>query len=102
MTKTELIAIINQHSHTIDGLKYRLEVTAVVREPLWSGGKRYLFTVAAVADGVPNTPVFHLLTQASLTRSELLQLLENAMQEQLRCEAGLELAAPAASPVTPP
>jgi hypothetical protein len=101
MTKTELIAIINQHSQTIDGLKYRFEVTAVVREPLWSGGLRYLFTVAAVVDGVPDTPVIYLLTQARITKSDLLRLLENAMQDELLC-TGLELAAPRACSVTPP
>ena len=91
MTKANLTTTINQHVYTADGVRYRVNLAMVAREPLWSGATRYLCAVEVRADGPRQPSVIYVLIGTRVPRDEVIRLVEEALLEHLTQQPARQL-----------
>ena len=84
MSKTEILAAINQHHHTIDGTGYGFKVAWAAPEPRWStGSRRYLIAIDVFSEARMRYPRIHIVTHGRTTCFDLLCLVDEALKDHL-------------------
>ena len=86
MVKAELKAAVDQHVCPVNGNPHRLRLQWAAVEPRWvARGARYLLAIDVLSDAslAPLTTL-HVMTRATATRQELLDLVDDAVDEQMR------------------
>ena len=90
MLKDDMKIAIDQHAYSIYGKPHRCKLQWAALEPRWaSRAARYLLAIEVLPNGqatVPPTTV-HVVTRASVTRGELLGLVEDALCAHLQTAA---------------
>ena len=85
MRKADLPVVINQHVCAVNGTPHRVRLQWAATEPRFSREARYLLSIEVLSDGsgMPITTL-HVLTRARATQQELLHLVDDAVDEQMR------------------
>ena len=87
MLKDEMKVAIAQHACSILGEAYAFRLQWAALEPRWaSRAARYLLAIEVLPQAqstVPPTTV-HVVTRASVTRAQLLELVEAALRDHLQ------------------
>ena len=85
MRKAEIKAVVDHHVYAVNGTAHRLRLQWVATEPRFSREARYLLAIEVFSDGsgMPITTL-HVMTRARLTQQELLHLVDDAVDEQMR------------------
>ena len=87
MRKTEIRTVIDAHSHDLRGVRYRFRLQWAALEPRWSSrSARYLLAIEVVTDARSGSPTMHVVTRAGTNRTDLLRLLEDALEDYLERE----------------
>lgn len=87
MTKAEMEVAIEQHARTVNGNRHRFRVRWAALEPRWSStGARCLLAIDVCPEGGATGlwTTLHILTYATTTREQLLGLVNDALDENLR------------------
>ena len=87
MLKTEIGTVIGDHSHDVRGVRYRFRLQWAALEPRWSSrSARYLLAIEVLTDSGSGSSTMHVVTRAGTTRTELLRLIEAALEDYLERE----------------
>jgi hypothetical protein len=85
MLKANMAAAVDHHSHMVRDVIYRFRLRWAALEPRWaSRSTRYLLEIEVLsAAGAPCGTV-HVVTHGTTTRVNLLRLVDDALEDQLR------------------
>ena len=87
MLKTEIRTAIDDHSHDVRGVRYRFRLQWAALEPRWSSrAARYLLAIEAITDARSDSATVHVVTRAGTNRTDLLRLVEDALEDYLERE----------------
>ena len=85
MTNAEMKTAVDDYVCVLNGDAHRLRLQWIASEPRFSRGKRYLLAIDLLDDAseTPMTTV-HVMTRATVTRQQLLDLIDVAVDEQIQ------------------
>ena len=85
MTKAEMKMAVDDHVCASHGDAHRLRLQWIATEPRFSRDGRYLLAIDLLDDAseTPMTTV-HVMTRATVTRQRLLDLIDDAVDEQIQ------------------
>jgi hypothetical protein len=87
MLKTEIKTAIDQHSRSVRGVRHQLKLQWAALEPRWSSrAARYLLAIEVFSDPRPGPSTMHVVTRAGTSRTDLLRLVDDALEDYLRRE----------------
>ena len=87
MLKTEISTAIDDHSHDVRGVRYRFRLEWAALEPRWSSrSARYLLAIEVLTDASSGSSTMHVVTRAGTNRTDLLRLVEDALEDYLQRE----------------
>jgi hypothetical protein len=87
MLKTEIKTLIDDHSHDVRGVRYRFRLQGAALEPRWSSrSARYLLAIEVFTDARSGSSTIHVMTRAGTSRTDLLRLIEDALEDSLESE----------------
>ena len=87
MSKAHMKTVIDEHQHSVNGVRYRFRLQWAALEPRWSSrAARYLLAIEAFADGEVGAPctTMHVVTRAGTNTPTLLSLVDDALEDQLQ------------------
>ena len=85
MSKTEIQVAIDQHHHTVEGVRYQFKVVWAGSEPRWSSRSRqYLVAIEVLSEDRIGSSRIHIVADARTTRAELLRLVDEALELLIR------------------
>jgi len=85
MDRAEMKIAIEQYARNVNGNRHRFTVRSVALEPRWTGGRCLLsFDVCPERQATGCWTTLHVLTHAHVTREQLLDLVNHALDEHLR------------------
>ena len=86
MTKVGIKAAIEQHSQGINGGLRQFKLQWIAVEPRWASREgRYLVAIEVLSDAAKECAhTVHVLVRAATTSEQLLRLVDDAVDEQLR------------------
>ena len=84
MTKAELKMAVDDHVCALNGDAYRLRLQWAATEPRFSRGRRYLLAIDLHDDSGTVITTVHVMTRATVTRPQLLDLIDHAVDEQMQ------------------
>jgi hypothetical protein len=85
MTKAEMKTAVDDHVYPLNGHPHRLRLRSVATEPRFSRGRWYLLAIDLLPDGSKAaTTTVHVMTRATVTRQELLDLIDDVVDEQMQ------------------
>ena len=85
MTKAEMKMAVRDHVYALNGHPHRLRLGCVATEPRFSRGRWYLLAIDLLPDGSETAmTTVHVMTRATVTRQELLDLIDDVVDEQMR------------------
>jgi hypothetical protein len=94
MLKTEIRTAIEAHSHDVQGVRYRFRLQWAALEPRWSSrAARYLLTIEVLTDARSGSSTMHVVTRAGTNRTDLLQLVDDALEDYLKREHAATMSA---------
>jgi hypothetical protein len=83
MTKAEMKMAVDDHVCARNGDAHRLRLQSVATEPRFSRGGRYLLTIDLLNDDSETAmTTVHVMTRATVTRQQLLDLIDDAVTQQ--------------------
>ena len=87
MLKTQIKTLIDDHSHDVQGVRYRFKLQWAALEPRWSSrSARYLLAIEVLTDARSGSSTMHVVTRAGTNRTDLLRLVEDALEDYLERE----------------
>lgn len=87
MLKTAIRTAIDDHSHDVQGVRYRFKLEWAALEPRWSSrSARYLLAIEVFTDARSGSSTIHVMTRAGTSRTDLLRLIEDALEDSLESE----------------
>ena len=87
MRKNEIRTAIDHHSHEFRGVPYRFRLQWAALEPRWSSrSARYLLAIEVLTDARSGSSTMHVVTRAGTNRTDLIRLVEDALEDYLERE----------------
>ena len=87
MLKTEIRTAIDRHSHDVGGVQYRFRLQWAALEPRWSSrSARYLLAIEVLTDASSGSSTMHVVARAGTNRTDLIRLVEDALEDYLERE----------------
>ena len=87
MLKTEIETAVNQHSHCVEGVLHQFKLQWAALEPRWSSrAARYLLAIEVRTEARLGSSTMHVVTRAGTNRTDLLQLVDEALEDYLQGE----------------
>lgn len=87
MRQTEIRTAIDHHSHEVRGVRYTFRLQWAALEPRWSSrSARYLLAIEVLTDARSGSSTMHVVVRAGTNRSDLIQLVEDALEDYLERE----------------
>jgi hypothetical protein len=87
MLKTEIKTVIDDHSHDVRGVRYRFRLQWAALEPRWSSrAALYLLAIEVLTDARSGSATIHVVARAGTNRTDLLRLVEDALEDHLDTE----------------
>ena len=84
MLKTEIRTVIDDHSHDVRGVRYRFRLQWAALEPRWSSrSARYLLGIEVLTDAGSSSTTMHVVICPGTNRTDLLRLVEDALEDHL-------------------
>jgi hypothetical protein len=87
MLKSEIKTAIDHHSHCVRGVRHQFKLQWAALEPRWSSrSARYLLAIEVLSDAGTGSSTMHVVTQAGTNRTDLLRLVDDALEDYLERE----------------
>jgi hypothetical protein len=87
MLKAEMKKAIDHHSHCVGGVRHEFRLRWAALEPRWSSrSARYLLAIEVISDDRPDSATMHVVTRAGTNRTDLLRLVNDALEDYLERE----------------
>ena len=87
MQKTEIRTAIDHHSHEVRGVRYNFRLQWAALEPRWSSrSARYLLAIEVLTDARSGSSTMHVVARAGTNRTDLIRLVEDALEDHLERE----------------
>jgi hypothetical protein len=87
MLKTQIKTAIDHHSHCVRGVRHRFKLQWAALEPRWSSrSATYLLAIEVLPEAHGGSSTMHVLTRAGTNRTDLLRLVNDALEEYLERE----------------
>lgn len=87
MLKNEIRTAIDHHSHDVGGVQYRFRLQWAALEPRWSSrAARYLLAIEVLTDARSGSSTMHVVARAGTNRTDLIRLVEDALEDYLERE----------------
>ena len=84
MTKAEMKTAVEDYVCVLNGDAHRLRLQWIASEPRFSRGGRYLLAIDLLDDASQTSTTVHVMTRATVTRQQLLDLIDVAVDEQIQ------------------
>jgi len=87
MLKTEIKTAIDHHSHCVRGVRHQFKLQWAALEPRWSSrSARYLLAIEVLSEAHSGSSTMHIVTRAGTNRTDLLRLVDDALEDYLERE----------------
>lgn len=87
MLKSEIKTAIDDHSHCVRGVRHQFKLQWAALEPRWSSrSARYLLAIEVLSDAHAGSSTIHVVTRAGTNRTDLLRLVDEALEDYLEKE----------------